>query len=440
MPDWVETLRGLILFIVWAVLALRISALWRAPQRPVWVVLLVLATGSLMIQAPVGKWLDGTTGVAKAGELAVALVALTDFAAVWWFAVALHRAGHATPAWLRRAPAVSAAAMAALAVAFFVVTPAPDRFGAQAHGWWAGYAVAWITFGLVTAVGAGALFWRHGITMRSPVLRLSMLALAVGTTAELPYLVIRAIRWFTEAPPTLALVGFWCSFTRFVLVALGCSLAALEPLRRAALYWYRRQRLYGLWMLLRQATPELVVLTPRSRTSDLLTFTNAWEQLHQRVIDIRDSITFLHDGWASPQLLQEAARHAGVDGGRVEGAGGRDGVDGGRDEGDRRRDEGDRSRDGGDGSRVEVDGSRDEAERLVAVACWIETTRRDALAGASKLHHELDKDLLPDVQASESTVHREIRHLLRLHRALRTRAVQVFADTVDHRPPAPAAP
>ncbi|WP_308432116.1 DUF6545 domain-containing protein [Streptomyces cinnamoneus] len=423
MPDWVETLRGLILFIVWAVLVLRISALWRAPQRPVWIVLLVLATGSLMIQAPVGKWLDSTTGVAKAGELAVALVALTDFAAVWWFAVALHRAGHATPAWLRRAPAVSAATMAALAVAFFVVTPAPDRFGAQAHGWWAGYAVAWITFGLVTAVGAGALFWRHGITMRSPVLRLSMLALAVGTTAELPYLVIRAIRWFTEAPATLALVGFWCSFTRFVLVALGCSLAALEPLRRAALYWYRRQRLYGLWMLLRQATPELVVLTPRSRTSDLLTFSNPWEQLHQRVIDIRDSITFLHDGWASPQLLQEAARHAG--GGRDEGAGGRDEGAGGRDE--------------GAGGRHGGAGGRDEGERLVAVACWIETTRRDALAGATKLHHELDKDLLPDVQASESTVHREIRHLLRLHRALRTRAVQSFADTAEHRPPAPAA-
>ncbi|WP_308103151.1 DUF6545 domain-containing protein [Streptomyces sichuanensis] len=433
MPDWVESLRGLILFIVWAVLVLRISALWRAPQRPVWIVLLVLATGSLMIQAPVGKWLDSTTGVAKAGELSVALVALTDFAAVWWFAVALHRAGHATPAWLRRAPAVSAAIMAALAVAFFVVTPAPDRFGAQAHGWWAGYAVAWITFGLVTAVGAGALFWRHGITMRSPVLRLSMLALAVGTTAELPYLVIRAIRWFTEAPPTLALVGFWCSFTRFVLVALGCSLAALEPLRRAALYWYRRQRLYGLWMLLRQATPELVVLTPRSRTADLLTFTNPWEQLHQRVIDIRDSITFLHDGWASPQLLQEAARHA--RGGRDEGSGGQAEGSGERAEQDNSRAEGANGQDEGEGAK-----GRDEGERLVAVACWIEATRRDALAGASKLHHELDKDLLPDVQASESTVHREIRHLLRLHRALRTRAVQVFADTVDHRPPAPAAP
>ncbi|MFI1971292.1 DUF6545 domain-containing protein [Streptomyces cinnamoneus] len=385
MPDWVESLRWVILYVVWAVLVLRLPALRRPSQRPVWLVLLALATGSLVIQAGVAHWIDDTTGIAKASELAVALVALTDFAAVWWFAVALHSAGHPTPAWLRRAPAVCAGTMAALAVVFFALAPAADRFGARAHGWWVPYAVAWIGYGLITAVGAGALFWRHGVTMRSPVLRLSMLALAVGTTAEVPYLVIRAIRWFTEAPQELALAGFWCSFTRFVLVALGCSLAALEPLRRAAVYWYRRQRLHGMWILLRQATPDLLVVAPRSRVPDLLAFGDSWEQLHQRVVDIRDSITFLHDGWASPELLREAARHAAA-------------------------------ATGGDGG------------RLVATACWIEATRRDAVRGAPKLHLELDKDLLPEVRAGESTVHREIRHLLRLHRALRSRPVRAFAD------------
>ncbi|MET8678325.1 DUF6545 domain-containing protein [Streptomyces sp. NPDC004647] len=388
VPHWVETLRGVILLVVWAVLVLRVPALWRPRQRPVWIVLLALVTGSVMIQAPVAEWIDGVTGVAKASELAVALVALTDFAAVWWFAVVLHMAGHSAPAWLRRAPVVCAAAMAVLAVAFFIVTPAPDRFGEQAHGWWLGYAAVWILYGAITAVGAAAILWRHGITMRSPVLRISVLALAIGTSAELPYLAVRAVRWFTpEAPPALALVGFWCSFARFVLVALGCSLAAVEPLRRAFLYWYRRQRLRGLWLLLRQATPELVVTPPRSRVSDLLTFENAWEQLHQRVIDIRDSIALLHDGWASPQLSRQASEYAAEAGPR------------GR-------------------------------ERLVATACWIEATRRDAAAGAPKLHHELDKDLLPEVHASESTVHRETRHLLRLHRVLRSRTVDAFAEGV----------
>lgn len=401
VPGWVETLRGVILSIVLAVLALRIPSLRRPRQRPLWYVLLALATGSLAIQPQVGPWIDGATGIAKAGELTVTMVALTDFAAVWWLAVALHSAGHAAPARLRRAPVVCAAAMALLAVAFFAVTPASDRFGAQAHGWWTGYAVAWIAYGAVTATGAAAVFWRHGITMRSPALRTSVLALAVGTSAELPYLVIRAIRWFTpHAPSMLALVGFWCSFARFVLVALGCSLAALEPLRRAFAYWYRRQRLRGLWLLLRQATPELVLAPPGSRGLDLLAFDNTWERLHQRVVDIRDSITFLHNGWASPVLLEQASQYAAGCAGKDAG--------------------GDRS---GHGDR-----SGQDRERLLAVACWIEAARRDALAGAPKLHCELDKDLLPDVHASASTVHREIRHLLCLHRALRSRPVRAFAD------------
>jgi len=398
VPGWVEDLRGVILLVVWAVLVVRIPAIWRPRQRPAWVVLALLAGGSVAIQAPVAQWVNQTTGIAKANELLVTLVALSDFAAVWWFALTLHRAGHSVPAWLRRAPLVCAATMAVLAVTFFAVTPAAQRYGAQAHGWWIGYAVAWILYGTITATGAAAIFWRHGVTMRSPMLRVSVLMLAVGTSAELPYLVIRAVRWFVPGTsPTLALVGFWCSFARFVLVALGCSLAAIEPLRKAILHWYRRQRLRGLWLVLRQATPELVVQAPPSRFRDLLTLDNTWERLHQRVVDIRDSITFLHDGWASPYLLQEATRFAA-------------GVAGGA------------------------------RERLMATACWIEVTRRDSAAGVSKLHHELDKSLLPQVLASESTVHREIRHLLQLHRALQSRSVHAFADDVQHRASATPTP
>ncbi|MFI9274333.1 DUF6545 domain-containing protein [Kitasatospora sp. NPDC052896] len=386
VPGWVEGFRGVILAVVWTVLVLRLPALRRPAQRPMWTVLLVQGGGSLAIQAPVGAWVDRMTGIPKADELAVALVATIDFATVWRFAVALHSGGGRAPAWLRRAPEVCAATMFALAVVFFAVTPVAERYGAQARGPWIGYAVVWTAYGAITAVGAAALFWRHGVTMRSPVLRLSLLALAVGASCELPYLVVRGVRWFTpNAPEVFTLAEFWFSFARFVLVALGCSLAAIEPLRKSALYRYRRQRLYGMWLLLRRATPDLVLIEPRSRIADLVAVGNSWEQLHQRVIDIRDSISYLHDGWASPELLAKAA-------GQAPGAGG------GR------------------------------SGRLVAIACWIEVTRRDSMAGAPKLHAEVDQDLLPDVDSGESTVHREIRQLLRLHRALRSRAVHDFAD------------
>ncbi|GII95035.1 DUF6545 domain-containing protein [Sinosporangium siamense] len=387
VPDWVESVRGLILVVVWAVLILRIPALRRPRQRPVWLVLFVLAMGSVAIQEWVGQWIDGVTGVPKASELAVVFVALTDFAAVWWFAITLQQAGGTAPAWLRRAPLVCAVTMAVLATALFTVTPPADRFGSQAHGWWVVYALVWISYGLITAVGAAAVFWRYGVTMRSPVLRLSVLALAVGTSAEVPYLVIRGIRWFTDAPPDLVLVGFWCSFARFMLVALGCSLAALEPLLTTILYWYRRQRLHSLWLLLRQATPELQMGARQSRMSELWTFKDIEELLHQRMIEIRDSITFLHDGWASPEMLQQAERHAAAAG----------------------------------------------KPRHLAVACWLEVTRRNALEGAPKLHHKLDRHLLPEVLAAKPTVRREVRQFLRLHRALRSSFTRGFADDFQRR-------
>ncbi|SFQ71242.1 hypothetical protein SAMN05421810_11433 [Amycolatopsis arida] len=386
VPDWVEDLRGVILLVVWVVLVLRVPAARDPRQRPAWVVLGALAVGSVVIQAPVKQWINDVVGIDKAHELVITLVALTDFAAVWWFALVLHAAGHAVPTWLRRAPFYCAAAMAVLAVAFFAVTPPADRYGARAEGWWVGYAVSWIGYGMITAVGASVLFWRHGLTMRDRVLRVSVLALAAGTTAEVPYLVIRAIRWFAPgASPDLAIVGFWFSFTRFVLVALGCSLAALEPLRTALLHWYRRQRLSGLWRQLRAATPELVVTGPESRVADLLAVRNGWERLHQRVVEIRDSISFLHSGWASPELLRAATDHA-----------------------------------------VEV--APPGRERLTATAAWIEATRRAALAEVPRSHHELGAELLPEVLASESTLRRDVRYLLRLHRALRRAEVRSFAS------------
>ncbi|MDQ8702859.1 hypothetical protein RCO28_10205 [Streptomyces sp. LHD-70] len=392
VPAWVETMRGVVLAVVWTVLVLRIPALRRSGQRPVWAVLLVLAAGSLLIQAQMGAWVDEVTGVPKAGELAVTLIALTDFAVVWWFALTLRAVDRPTPAWLRRAPLGCALVTAGAAFAFFVLADEQDRYGEQAHGWWVAYALVWVGYGLVTAVGAAAVFWRYGLRMLSPTLRASMLLLALGTSAEVPYLVIRGLRWFDpDASPALALAGFWCSFARFVLVALGCSLAAIDPLRKASLFYYRRQRLFRLWRLLRQATPELLVVTPQSRLSDLLTFRNSWELLHQRVIDIRDSIIFLRDGWASEELLREAARHI-------------------------------------------QESELRERERLLATACWIEAARRDALAGEPRRHEEVHSGLLPEVHGSESTMPREITYLVRLYRFLSSRHVSEFAARIRQQP------
>lgn len=385
VPAWVESLRGVLLVVVWSVLIIRVPAAWRPRQRPAWIVLVVLASGSVVLQAGVAAWINDVTGVTKASELLVTLVATADFAAVWWFALELHRAADPGAKRWYRAPAVAACAMATIAVTLFVLTPAPDRFAARAQGWWVWYAIAWIGYGATTAIGAAAIFWRYGVTMRNPVVRLSVLALAAGTSAELPYLAIRAYRWFVpDAPAGLALVGFWCSFTRFVVVAIGCSLAALEPLRKAALYRERRHRLYGLWAELRQATPELALREVQPRYRDLVAVGDGWELLHRRVVEIRDSVAALRDGWATENLISEAERHA-------------------------------------------LAAAPPGDARLVAIACWVEVTRRAAIAGAPRLHARLDGDPLPPIPDRESTDPAEVRWLLLLRRHLRSNAVRDFA-------------
>ncbi len=272
VPGWVEDVRTVILAFVLAVLLVRAPACLNARQRPVWLVLCTQLVGAAAIQPWLARWVDHVTHVAKASELVVALVALTDFAMVWWLAVTLRAADRPVPAWLRRAPVACAASMAAIAVAVFAVTPAQERYGVQARGPWVWYAVAWTCYGAVTAVGAASIFWRYAARMRATALRVSVLALAVGASAELPYLAGRATLWFDgHAPRTLVVVDFWCSFTRFVLVASGCALAAVEPVRRATVHWCRRQRLYGLWRTLRAATPEIAVAAPPSRAADLMT-------------------------------------------------------------------------------------------------------------------------------------------------------------------------
>ncbi|MET9535881.1 DUF6545 domain-containing protein [Streptomyces sp. NPDC006649] len=354
-----------------------------------------MALGTVSIQEPIANWIDATTGIAKASELVVSLLATCDFACVWWLAVSLQQSEGPTLSWLRRAPVTCAASMAILAVAFFSLAPATDRFGTRANGWWIPYAASWLTFGTITAAGAGIVFWRQRTAVLSPVLRVSLMAIALGTSAEIPYQAFRGIEYFGSPIPALPLICFWISDSRFILVALGCSFAALEPLIRSAVSWYCRQLLYRLWVLLRQATPELMITPSRSQIEDIFNLRDSREQLHQRVVDIRDSTTYLSASWASPELLDRASVHATKDG-------------------------------------------YDDQDRMVATACWLEVTRRQALAHSPKLYRNLDGLLLVEVQVGNAVALREVRQLHRLYRALKSRAVREFADSLQPASTTPA--
>lgn len=380
-----EIAQRVILTVVWVVVLVRTPAMIRDPQqRPLWFVLVVIALGAIPIQPWFAEWIDGLTGDPKFHNLFRGLFAVLDAAVTWRFVV--HIAGrkdtwwHSSGGrWLRAGLAWSVAA--AIIICYYV-TPAAQRFRPTPDGPFAVYNLVIFLY-LGIALGAAAWqMWRHLPGVRGRTLRAGLALVAIGNVMEVPFAAIRLGERLTLfASPVLTDIAFYASTARFIMVPLGCVVAAFEPMRTAVLYYYRRIRLYSLWRSLREATPEIALAAPISRRQDIFAFDNAWERLHRRIIEIRDSAFHLYDTWCWPELLEHAGRNA-------------------------------------------------EGDRIAITARWLEVARRESLAGSPKRYRSLDKAFLPELVAEESTVHRETRSLLRLHRELRSPAVQAFAASV----------
>jgi hypothetical protein len=281
-------------------------------------------------------------------------------------------------------------------VILFAATPVAQRFSAHpVPGVFTAYALVTAGYMIPALIATAWVIWRHLPHVQGRTLYVALLMVMVGDVLMVLFMAIRtAGRLITIAPwfPALATT---LSTGRLILLPVGIALVAVEPLRTKTLYWYRRVRLFSLWHLLRSATSELVLIPMPSRFQDLRTVNHAWERLHLRVIEIRDSIFYLLDTRATPKLLHDATHYADLVAGP-------------------------------------------DRQRVVAIACWLETTRRAATTGTPKLHHALDKDLLPELAGNAATLHAEMRYLLRLHRALNSRPVQAFAEQTTQ--PAPATP
>jgi uncharacterized protein DUF6545 len=304
MPDWFGTAEPVLLTMICCVLALRAPSIRAPRQRPILVVLLPLTVGTLSLQLLQGKAADRLNhlvGIDQINQLVVSLVAMTDFAAVSWFAIQLHFPGSN----LRWIPGITALLTAPVLIGFFAATPASLRYGDHANGWWIGFAITWICYCTINHLGAATLLISAGRTVTHRTLRVSIFLMAAGSAAMIPYLIIRALRWFTSAPPCLANWNLLLSFTRFTLVALGSCLAATQPLLRILRDDYHYRRLAPLWTLLTTTTPHLRTTPTAARSSG----SRGWELLHQRIIDIHDRLTALH-AHATPQLHAAANRYS----------------------------------------------------------------------------------------------------------------------------------
>jgi hypothetical protein len=381
--------RWVILTVVWVVVIVRAPAMVRdKQQRPLFVVLAVIALGAIPIQPWFADWIDGLVGDAKFHNLFRGLFAILDAAVTWRFVV--HIAGR-KGTWWHSAPGRRLRAAAALGVAVaiiicYYVTPAAERFRPSPTGPFAVYNVLIFSY-LAISLGAAAVqMWRHLPGVRGRTLRVGLALVAIGNLMEVPFAVIRVgerLTWF--ASPVLTDVAFYASTARFIMVPLGCAVAAFEPMRTAAMYYYRRVRLYPLWRLLRESTPEIVLSPPVSRWQDMVTGDNSWERLHRRIVEIRDSAFYLYDTWVWPELLERAQQDESAEG-----------------------------------------------RRIAVTARWLEVARRESLAGVPKRYRALDKALLPELTADQAGVRDELRYLLELHRQLRSAQVRAFADRVPH--------
>jgi hypothetical protein len=381
-----EIARRSILVIVWIVLVLRSPVMVRdSRQRLLWLVLAVFAGGSITIQPWFGSVVNAATGITQFNNLLQGIWGVLNTAVMLEFVVdlALDKGKARQHLLVRISWAVATVAAMVLC---FALTPGPERF--KPTGAVSVFAVYAAVAGIYMVSAAGLAAWLVGrrlSSVTSGALYLGLLMVTVGNAFQMPFLVIRTVQRLTpEVPPALLTAAFVLNTTRFIMVPLGCVIAAVEPPRKTMVYWYRRVRLHALWRRLREATKELALTPPTSRTRDLLTIDDAWERLHRRVVEIHDSVFYLHDAWAWPELLEAAKHHA-------------------------------------------TETARPAQRRIVAMACWIEVTRRAALSGAPKLHRELDHELLPELQATQSTTRAELRYLVQLHRAMRSRRAQAFA-------------
>ncbi|SDZ23616.1 hypothetical protein SAMN05421504_11119 [Amycolatopsis xylanica] len=380
-----EAARRLILVVVWCVLILRTPAMLRdARQRPLWFVLAAFALGSVVIQSSVGATINRLSGDPQLNNLVQGLWGILVTAIMLEFVL---RLANPAPEGRSRTARIAWAAVTACAMtAAYALCEPEGRFNPKPSGDipFTAYAL----FSAIYLVGSVVLMtwtlWCHLALVKARTLVAGLAMIALGNAAQIPFVAIRTLqRVTTEVPPGWGRAAFILSSVWFIAVPLGCVVAALEPVRVAMVYWCRRTRVYPLWRRLREATPELATDPPPSWLRDAVATRHQWERLHRRVVEIRDSIGFLHDAWASPELLERARRHA----------------------------------------ETEAAGDREQ----ITLACWLAATERLSVTGAPKLYVGPDRALLPGSAQEASTARAEIRSLLRLHRHLRSRQVKDFA-------------
>jgi hypothetical protein len=293
-----NSVRTGLLVLSWTMVIVRLPALQSKRQRSVWTVLFSLGLGVTVLQSSLAASIDRHTGIPHVSNLVSSLLAGCMVTSVLTLAarVTVSNQAERVP-WLRPWFWCALAAMALLVLTFTgaIVSHAPSTAGSRflpPPGTFTALTAYWViydTFTVSASAWAAFVFWRY-LSRVHGLLWIAELLLALATTAGVFYFTTRWVALFSASQAPLAW-GLLASSMYFVLVALGCSIAAMESLVDLAFKWWNCQKLYPLWRSLCEAVPHIALRAPRSWIWDCLLVANNSDRLTDRMVEIRDGLS-----------------------------------------------------------------------------------------------------------------------------------------------------
>jgi hypothetical protein len=253
---------------------------------------------------------DQFFGIPRLDRLQGCLSSLLVYAGLLDFAVKLSSDWKVRPAPWHRVRFVHAGVTISVMVASFTVAsvlgtaasarflPAPGTFNAVTVFW-----IAYLQFGIVATIWAAVLFWRQVPRTTLVSIRIAVLLLACATSLQLFYFMTRVASLLSSTTVFLN-AGAVLSTIYFVFVAVGCSIAAIQPVIKAGRDWARCHRLYPLWRDLVLAVPDIELMP--SPAADFCHFRDNAFRLHRRMVEIRDGLLAM-DKWLWPADLEKVA-------------------------------------------------------------------------------------------------------------------------------------
>jgi hypothetical protein len=301
-----DLMRTVVCTVSWAFVSLRTPAAIRsADQRWIWLTVTAQSVVTLIDLRPVTRFIDAATGIPHAADLSKHLAALVFVAALLAFIFHVRASGASIPVWKRWMPFCLAGATAlTMVVTFPFAHPTRDRFLPPPATWDVldFYWMPFLTYYAVVTTLAAVLFWGHLKQVRGG-LRAGMTIMAIATGVGLVYVVSRSLMLLTASRTVVGVMSV-ASSNFFLLIVVGGSLAALEPLIRQVSDWRNRRRLHSLWRTLVDTVPDVILESSASRWGEFLAFKDAHLHLYRRVIEIRDAILILRD-YVTPDIVQD---------------------------------------------------------------------------------------------------------------------------------------